>query len=249
MKKLSFTFSIINLCFAIALCLTPIEIHAHAKVEYRRIITDDTPFYSDVSGTNLLFYLPYTYYVKIIETGELYTHVECYGTGNSVALDGYVPTNSLFNDGLTIIDPYLDKSVTTVTTAVLYLDKNLSTPLQYVFATRTLKYYGQFTAQDGSIIFYVEYNNKLGYVEESVILPFEIDLHPNELTFLQPELPPDGNLSTEQPTPSQPEGITTLRIIVIASLILAGLVALFIALKNKPKKKLNSGYYDENEYE
>ena len=42
------------------------EARAEASGAYMRVITQDTPFYADSSGTQLLFYLPYTYYVKIL---------------------------------------------------------------------------------------------------------------------------------------------------------------------------------------
>ncbi len=255
MRKLIFIFSNLALSLAIILSLTPTSLSAIAKVEYRRIITENTPFYSDISGTNLLFNLPYTYYVKILEEGANFTHVECFGQGNSIAIDGFVPTDMLYDDKLSVVNPYLEKEITTVSTAVLYADKTLTSPIQYLFASRALKYYGQITALDGTVLFYVGYNNKLGYVEESAVSPFEIPLHPNELTFIVPETPPeevepplDGEDNNEQ-NKMPIDSLTTIRIIVIACLILAGLIALFVALKNKPKNQLNSGYYDENEYE
>ncbi len=250
MRKLNYLLSCLCVCLALIICISTQTVKVSAKVEYRRIITEDTPFYSDANGVNLLFYLPYTYYVKVLAEDINFSHVECYGLGSSIAIDGYVPTSMLFNDDLAVINPYLDKQITTVSTTVLYSDKNMSIPLQYLFASRTLKYYGHITADDGSTLFYVGYNNKLGYVEESTVYPFEITLHPNELTFIEPELPPEEPTvePTEEPS-NDKNGVTTLRIIVVACLLLAGLVALFIALKNKPKKQLGSSYYDENEYE
>ncbi len=251
MRKIIYVIANISICLSILLSLTFFTLPVKANTEYRRIITEDTPFYSDSGGTNLLFNLPYTYYVKLLEHGEILSHVECFGAGSSVAIDGYVPTDKLFDDDLPVQNPYMEKEIMTISTAVLYSDKNLTTPLQYIFASRTLKFYGQIPSNDGSIIFYVGYNNRLGYVQEKDVLPFEIQLHPNELTFIQPDQP-----SVDTQTPPENENstttgtnLTTIRIIVIACLLLAGLVALFIAIKNKPKKHLNNGYYDENEYE
>ena len=224
----------------------PQTVSASASTDYRRIITDNTPFYSDTAGTSLLFYLPYTYYVKVLEHGEVLSHVECYGTGKSIALDGYVPTNMLYNDNLPVQTPYLEKEIVTLSTAVLYSDKELLNPLQYVFASRELVYYGQLTSVDGSIIFYVGYNNRLGYLKESDVYPFEIPFHPNSLTFIEPEQQPTI------PTIKQPEtnrvGLTTVRTIIVLCLFFAGVIALFVAIKKKPRSQQNS-YYDENEYE
>ncbi len=250
MRKLTYIFSNLFIILAITLSLAPIKLDAFASVEYMRIITDDTPFYSDANGSELLFNLPYTYYVKILKRGEILSHVECYGGSGSIAMDGYVPTDKLFQDDLLVQNPYLEKEITTISTAVLYSDKSLTAPIQYIFSSRSLNYYGQITAEDGSILFYVGYNNRLGYVEEKSVLPFELPIHPNELTFIQPELPPE---ETPEPEISQKENsydnLTTVRIIVIACLLLAGLIALFVALKNKPKTHSKRGFYDENEYE
>jgi len=239
-----FIFLKIILCLIICFAYAPTKTYAFAESDYRRIIDHETPFYCDATATKALFYLPYTYYVKVLEYGQTLTHVECYGLGKSITLDGYVPTDKLFEDGLTVINPYMEKLIITQNTTVLYEDSNLLNPLQYVFASRELVYYGQSTAPDGKILFYVGYNNRLGYVTEDDIIPFEQSLHPNELTFLAPEPEP------EQPSQQVPDNnsLITVRTIIIICLFFAGLLALLIALKKKPK---NSGasYYDENEYE
>lgn len=242
MRKLSFLR--IFLCLLICLAYAPTKTYALENGDYRRVIDRETPFYSDAMGTEILFYLPYTYYVKVLEYGQNLTHVECFGAGKSIALDGYVPTDMLFDDGLSVVNPYLEKYILTQNTTVLYADNKLLNPLQYVFSSRELVYYGQSVAPDGKILFYVGYNNRLGYVTEDDIIPFEETFHPNELTFLIPEPEP------EQPNQqvSNDNGLITVRTIIIICLFFAGLIALLIALKKKPK---NSGtsYYDENEYE
>ena len=247
MKKFCAFTLILCICLLSALeFYPPVKISANASTsEYRRIITDDTPFFSDPEGINLLFYLPYSYYVKVLQINPVLSHVECFGTGGSITLDGYVPTDMLFNDDQPVQNPYMEKKITSVSTAVLYSDATLSTPLQYVFSSRQLIYYGNATAVDGSILFFVSYNNRLGYVKENTIMPFIVDLHPNPLTFLQPE--PEPEQPDEQPT-NTPTTNSTLSIVIVVCLTLAGIVALFVAVKNKPKA-VNTNYYDENEYE
>ena len=39
-----------------------------AQSLYLRVITEDTPFYKNLEDAEPLFFLPYTYYVKIIES-------------------------------------------------------------------------------------------------------------------------------------------------------------------------------------
>ena len=222
----------------------------NAENSYLRVITEDTPFYSDKNGEELLFYLPYTYYVKILEYHNEYAHVECYGK-NSVAIDGYVPKDMLFYDGLPVINPFLDVKINTSIPAVLYADKTLKTAIQYVFPSRELDYYGVFKGETENLYF-VGYNGKLGYVRESEIIPFVIENHPNELTFIEPELPTTEEIPQE--TPKDTGGNNTdysgLRIAIIVCLCVAGIIALFVAIKKKPDtSQVASGYYDENDYE
>ena len=216
---------------------------------YARIITEDTPFYSDPAGINMLFYLPYTYYVRVLDTGETLSHVECYGTG-AAALDGYVPTDMLFYDGQSVQAPYANVTVTAACTAVLYEDASLSGAVQYIFEGRTMNYYGYLPESENSGIFFVSYNDKLGYVKESEVIPFTIPQHPNELTFLpqeEPEPLPEDNPAQNDEKAS---GGADLKLIIIVCLIFAGIIALFVVFRKKPvSAAAASGYYDENDYE
>ena len=243
-KKSFFLFIILISVFALSLS-PPTVSSARANGLYQRVITEDTPFFSSTDDSAPLFYLPYTYYVKVLGEKNGFVHVECYGTGLTAALDGYVPSGYLFEDGLAVSSPYVVLSLTTADTAVLYADADLKQSLQYVFKDREMQYYGALPTDDG-MIYYVGYNGRLGYIKESSVFPFAIPNHPNELTFIEPELPPE----TEPETPSNgTESAFDLRFAIIACLIFAGLVALFMVIsKNKPQKAAAS-YYDENDYE
>ncbi len=229
--------------------LSPLKVAKATPTEYLRVITNDTPFYTDERATDPLFYLPYTYYVKVLDKNSELCHVEVYGTGNTVALDGFVPTDMLFNDGLSVTNPFAMQTLTTSQSAVLYQDSTLSTPLQYVFAERSMRYYGSLSTDDG-IIYYVGYNNRLGYVKESDVYPFALADHPNKLTFIkEPETVSPTPPTDEQPETEQAQEFFSLKIVVIVCLILAGILALVFSLRTRPQKSVAVGYYDENDYE
>lgn len=243
MKKL--TVFIIILAAITQLFYLPQAVFAEeTPTEYLRVITEDTPFYRNATDSQPLFYLPYTYYVKSLGTFDEFTHVEVYGGDGKAALDGYVPTAFLFQDGQAVSSPYLHLKIFTSQTAVIYEDLSLSTPAQYVFADRELTYYGSMLTEQGKA-FFVSYNNRLGYVKETEVYPFAIQNHPNDLTFLSPDLP-EENLS--QPS-SNNRDFFSLKIAIIACLLFAGLIALFVALRPKLPQINNSDYYDENDYE
>lgn len=210
--------------------------------EYARIITDDTPLYSDKDGTQAAFYIPYTYYVKVVAQGELLSKVEygCYGQSK---VEGYVPTEMLFYDGQTVTSPYPELTVKTAATTPLYADGTLTNVVKYVFYDREMHFLGFYKAQDGSYLCFVEYDSNMGYVKESDVLPFTLPQHSNELTFLKPP-------ETEENEVPDTNGFDGLKIAVIACLVAAGVFGLVFALRKKPETKNDAAaYYDENDYE
>ena len=244
MKKLYTLISI--LLFFINLgtySFVPIKVQAYT--EYARIINDTTPFYKTEHDTTPLFYLPYTYYVKVLDKNQEFTHVQVHGENGVPGLDGYVPTHLLFYDDLEVITPYLNLDITTCGTAILYQDQELGVQSQYVFAQRKMWYYGHLQTDKG-MLYFVSYNGLLGYVEESNILPFTIENHPNKLTFI---VQPDENEEETSPsTENQTTDLFGLKTAIIICLLFAGLIALFIALGKRPLPD-KTGYYEENEYD
>lgn len=246
------------LCIAISTAMTmpylispataALKANAETGYSYMRVITEDTPFFASPSDSSPLFYLPYTYYVKVIGKSGSFTRVEINGTGYTAALDGYVPTDMLFFDGLEVKNPFVELEITTASTAVLYSDSELTDVRQYLFPERNMRYYGFLLSANGSRIYYVSYNDRLGYVKESDIIPFAIPQHPNELTFIvkepEPEQTPTGN-ENDNSVKTDNNG---LRLAIIGCLAFAGIIALLVAFKGKPRQKTR-GYYDESDYE
>ncbi len=219
-------------------------VRAKSDNEYLRVITEDTPIFATDDGKDFLCFLPYTYYVKVLSNGERFTHVLCYGI-NCPAIDGYVPTDYLFSDGLSVQNPYLDLKVRANNTLVLYRDTELTQSVRYVFADREMSVYGLAKTNTNEEIVYVSYLDDIGYVRKSDLNSFTILNHPNELTFIiTPEPTP--------PTLEEQNGYieSGLAVACIGCLILAGLTALFVAIRNKNKAHLAvTSYYDENEFE
>lgn len=245
MKRLCLLFIILS--FILLLPTDTINVGADfSRGKYLRVIDDKTPFFRNTFDSNPLFYLPYTYYVKVINEENGYLHVECYGDNYTPTLDGYVPSTMLFDDGLAVYNPYLNLTVTTISTTPFYSDSNLTNRSQYIFKDRTLSYYGHYEI-NGKIIYYVGYNDKLGYVEESFLTPFTITNHPNELTFLVPDIDPE--IKEEQQEDGKNDQSVSLKIAIIVCLIFAGIIAFVFVLKNVNEKPVKAEYYDQNEFE
>lgn len=249
MKKLLYIpLSLVLLCSIFLSIVNTITVKADTA-EYLRIIDDTTPFYSAITDTEPLFYLPYTYYVKVLDKDQAFAHVECRASAISPAIDGFVPIGMLFSDGLTVEEPYVNVKIRSLCTSILFEESTLTTPLQYVFAERDLTYFGKYINKSGINVYYVSYNNRLGYVKESDVYPFAINNHPNQLTFITPEEPLPDSPTTPSTEPTQEKDLLGMKIIILACLILGGLVALIFALKSKPKQYVASNVYDENEFE
>ncbi len=212
---------------------------------YLRVITEDAPFFADSGGHDLLFYLPYTYYVKALDSGTYFTHVEI-DPENGAAIDGYVPTEKLFYDGLSVTSAYPEINVVTAGSTAFYKTAEQTEILRYVFENRTLCYYGELPV-NGEKLYFTGYNDRLGYVRESDVMPFTINIHPNPLTFIPEE--PDAPSEPAETPESAEENTDVLRIVIIGCLAFAGLLALFVAVKGKPKAHAAASYYDENDYE
>lgn len=221
------------------------SVKAEEKTQYLRVIASDVPFYAYKADDSPLFYLPYTYYVRVIENGERLTHVEFGNDGYTI--DGYVPNDKLYYDGLQVNNPFPYTEVFTAQTATLYKDAALTVPVQYLFEARQLYLYGGYVSTQNQPVYYVCYNNKLGYVKEDDITPFVIPNHPNELTFLTPES--GGESEPQAPETAAENSDLTLRVAIIAVLALAGFFALFAAVGKKSKVSAAASYYDENDYE
>ncbi len=242
MKRLYSFVAIFTLIFLSFGCyISPTQVFA--QTEYRRVINSTTPFYKSTLDKKPLFYLPYTYYVKVINQTGNFCHVEINGESGQTAMDGFVPTEQLFYDGQEVIAPYLNLYITTIDTAVLYADENLSSPIQYIFAERSLLYFGEHQTLSGKL-FYVAYNDKLGYVKEGDVMPFTINNHPNKLTFIT-DSKPESNTTTIKSS----NDFINLKTAIIVCLLLAGLIALFIALSNKNASTKKTNYYEENDYD
>lgn len=243
MKNFWITLISILTCFQVLIFPLSITNSYSYEPTYLRITDNKTPFYSNVEKGEVLFYLPYTYYVKLITKGEIFDHVEYCGS-DGVSLDGYVPNETLFNETQAVTYPYPSVTLTTTSTVILYEDSALTKSIRYIFSGRTLTYFGTFTQPDNTVCFYVSYGGQLGYVKEVGIAPFTIENHPNPLTFIKKEEP-------DLPTETLPnDNVETLRILIIACLLLAGLFGLVIAFKKpRTQKTANAGYYDENDYE
>ena len=205
-----------------------------AETGFLRMEKDGLPFYSDINATELLFYLPESYFLKILSENSNIAHVEI-NIENSPTLDGYVYSSQFktYPTDYGLSYPSITLSLKTDCAFYPSLKEN---PSLYVFRNRTLTYYGEITYNDVDYC-YVSYNNKVGYVEKNCLSSFSVPLHPEPI--LKPVVTKKTTLKSEENT--------GVRLIIISLLFVSGIVGILTA--SKPKKKEEpASFYDENDF-
>ena len=211
---------------------------AKAYAAYGRVIENDVGFYKDANCTSLLFYLPYTYYVKIAEKGPAESRAELFsGDYSTPAIDGFVHTDDLYYADEYPETPYCEMTLRTAVACGFYADSGAKDLIRHIFENRTLKYYGYAYDGDGNYVYFVDYNGELGYVKEESLVPFEFTPHPNPLPKpAEPEPPEDEK-------PAGNGASAGLKIAVIVAIVLA--VAVIIAFSVRPARHKYGDDYDE----
>ncbi len=238
--------TVLLLIFCLLFCVckpTAITVNADTTAsEYLRVIDNSTPIYRDKNGQDFLFYLPYSYYVKVIEEYSTLLHVECFGGQNAPLIDGYVPKDKLLSEPSPTRLPYLDCTVTTFSATVLYQDALCTKPLRLIFADRTLGYYG--SVGEDTFIYFVCYMGDTGYVKEDTLTPFQVPVHPDPITQESVPLPDDKQNLTTNVAPNY----NGLKLAIIVCLLMAGVIALFSVIKRKPNANTCVTLCEEDDY-
>ncbi|MBE5756205.1 MAG: hypothetical protein E7342_00215 [Clostridiales bacterium] len=223
------------------MALIPYKTTSADTYSYARVIKE-VGFYKTTSDEKPLFYLPYSYYVKVLEEGAVFSKIECFGENSlSPSLEGFALTDDLVKEtSLEVFSPYLSFTIETASYTPLYQDINFDKISQYLFENRTLNYYG-YNKVNGGYVYFVEYNGKLGFVREESIKPFTLPLHENPID-VPVVTPPNEEVQNEN------DNSNSLSVIILVlTLVLTVAVIIYIFVPKKPK--LNTGYYDENDFE
>ena len=221
--------------------ISPASVYAQATdYSYSRILTEDTGFYSDAGGNYLKFYLPYGYFVKILEVGPTYTKV-CYMNDNSQfpLLSGYIKTVDLIPRYDTPISPYPLLNLTVISDDVLFSDSALTISKIGVYANSLAVYYGELSSGDTSLV-YVYCNGYLGYMRKICFAPFTVPTHPEPIIT---------STSSEQSSNSAEEKTKTNSTDNLQILIVAGISVIVVSivyLVFRPgEKRVKENSYDE----
>lgn len=232
---------LLTLIFVFAPCGKASTIFAYeTEPKYSRVLTTTTAFYSDSGGNNLKFYLPYGYYVKIIEVGTIYSKVTYMNENSQFPfLTGFIKTLDLITQDTIPITPYPLISLTVITDDVLFTDSNLINSKIGVYQNTLAVYYGEITNQNEVPLVYVFCNGYLGYMRKSCFAPFVVPTHPTPIE--QPNEP----TTSEPPKPENSNSIENLQILIVAGIsVIVVSIVYFIFRPNG--KRVKETYYEDN---
>lgn len=215
-----FFFSAFALAIALFLVqpLSPVRVGADAQESrYAVAAAEGVWFYASPDEAGGLFLLPKSYYVKIIEAGELFSKAE-YGDGAQVPrISGYVKNGSVTPVSFTPERPFLDKKVT--------LTYTLSDAFEGEFDAleKTFSYLGS-TFRGTARYWYVYAEGKFGYVGADSEPIFELNVD-----YLTADVPPET-------PPSEPEAasLSGVQIALVCIAVVAALaVSVFVFFARK----------------
>lgn len=192
---------------------------------YACILNDTTYFYPNKNDDNGLFVLPRTYFVKILEPGDVYTKIEyLYDDEYTKKIIGYAKTDQLTPVDYTPRRPYF------------YQLFNVRYRLDFSFSGDdfldeiivTCAYYGDYTVGSKTYC-YVLQNGTFGYVPKPYNFTFE------ENPEYEENLAPPTNALPEDNTQNKPADTNPAQIAILIALCL--LVPILAALILRPQRR------------
>ncbi|MBQ7407819.1 MAG: hypothetical protein IJW13_00880 [Clostridia bacterium] len=215
---------------------------------YARILTPDTPFYADYAGTIIKFYLPYGYFVKVVQMNPTYTRIIYMDSNPQIPYqEGYVKTCDVFYEECKQeYSPYPDNfSLVLKCDEVLFADYSLNYPKTVLTSSATATYYGSITT-DGETFYYVYAGGHVGYVRRSAFLNVDIPPHPQPIeqinedpTESSGQITPDS--SVDSPVYSQLDQTVKIVIVIAVCLVCISVIYLIFKPKNYSPKTAYTG--------
>ena len=229
MKTFKTIRAIISINILIFLNLSP-TIAKASNSTYFRVLSDNVYIYQDSNFLEPIFCIPKTYYVKL-ESEQSSAVKVSYGTtdANTPLLVGYMKPSELTASDIQPNNPYSIIKVSTDTSDILFNDITLKKPYFNVNKNEILYYYGDATLGD-TVLCYVYYANKLGYIDKTCLNPFSI--LPNSDPIISET--PNDTPPPETPSLNQSQQINlgeNLQIIIIVGISIVSISVVYFLFK------------------
>lgn len=206
---------------ALALFLLPARTtNAAAQSDSYAVAVGDVWFYASADEETRLFLLPETYYVRILDEGELFCTVEYQADDAPYKkLLGYCRTDALTFVDFVPVRPYLRKQITVTYTLP---DAGGLGSQDFITSERTFVYYGN-RYENGQLYLYVLSGDTFGYLPADAPPEYE---HNDD--YLQ-----DTSAVEETPPAAQGESPGAVQIAVIVLACVAAVAVAVILLRGR----------------
>lgn len=246
-KRAVIVLFVLSLAFSVTINALPNQ--AKANLQYAMVIEHDVALYSDASCRYVKFYLPYSYFVKIIEVGTDYSRVTYMDDmDNCPRCEGYVKNIYLDFSFDAPENPYPQVTVTAISDEVLFSDLANKKPKEVILSNNKAVYFGNIT-YEGEKFFYVYAQNQVGYVRENGFSQLELKEHPlapKKTPLDDTKLTPTSTKDTKTNTSLLSEKSYQPMIIIL--IVLSALLLLYFILRQSPQKAEHSFYRDEDDF-
>lgn len=210
------------------LTLSKFQVNAQGE-NYLKVKSSLTYIYSDQNFTEPIFAVPKGFFVKVEQKLSSAIKIS-YGLGEYPTIYGFMKESELSSVSTIPENPFAIIKVSTDKSDVLFNDFSLNHPYFNVPKNEILYYYGEIEKGE-SVLCYVYYNKKLGYIDKNSLNPFSLPSQENNA-------PTFGGETLEEeflPTSQNPLGekLQILIIVGISIVTISVVYFLFKPTKNK----------------
>lgn len=242
--------------FLIIFALLPIAVFYQNKPEsvkaesYAMVISDNCPLYWDQSLKTVKFYLPKTYFVKIISFGVEYSKVSYLDDGlDYPETVGYI-NNQCLDFSLApdeIIYPHV--TLTLKNDDILFLDAEKTQPKSVIKSNSQAVYYGEI-ALDNELYIYCYTQGFVGYIRKSSFADFIIADNPKYAELLESSKSQSPSLSNtdSQPTTETQTAKNNVSTYVIFGIAMLVVLVIIYVIVHPEKNKNQTSFFGNDEF-
>ncbi len=147
-----------------------------AATEYARILNEQTPFFADPACQILKFYLPYSYYVRVVKTESESVRVIYMENSSAPMREGYLKFCDYYPCDYIPENPYPALNLLLKADEILFSSASGGDARVVLCAGERAYYYGEIE-QNGEIFYYVYSGAHIGFVRKNAFYEHELLLH------------------------------------------------------------------------
>lgn len=218
---------------------------AYADTEYARILNEQTPFYSDPGCQMLKFYLPFSYYVRVVKLGSDCIRVAYMENATAPAREGYIKTCDFFPCDYAPENPYPAVNLSLKSDEVLFSTPQADDPRVVLPAGEQACFYGSIDL-GGEVFYYVYSGAYVGYVRKRAFSEHVIPNHPNPLP--KEEEPIEGQPESARPSEQEKQNNENsgLSAVIIAIVAVVSVCVIYLLFRPESRAIKKAAYSDDD---